>query len=182
MDRQLIAHCSPTLAGIKTANLFSYTFASREELTDSIRSANETLNEKGVAVEALRIGESRALILVYRESRLVQDWAREGVREFMSGYGYDTKRVGGCISRLKSRFAAGADFPHEIGLFLGYPLPDVMGFIENEGKNCKIVGCWKVYCDERRALELFAKYKKCAGVYSKLYSRGRPIERLTVSA
>lgn len=28
---------------------------------------------------------------------------------------------------------------------LGYPAEDVQGFIENETKECKCVGCWKVY-------------------------------------
>ena len=32
--------------------------------------------------------------------------------------------------KLKTR----EDFPHEIGLLLGYPLADVKAFIENEGK------------------------------------------------
>ena len=38
-------------------------------------------------------------------------------------------------------------FPHEIGIFLGYPLADVAGFIRNKGRNCKCIGTWKVYGD-----------------------------------
>ena len=34
---------------------------------------------------------------------------------------------------------------------LGYPAEDVQGFIENETKECKCVGCWKVYGDEEKA-------------------------------
>lgn len=35
------------------------------------------------------------------------------------------------------------NFPHEIGIFLGYPLDDVIGFIEH--KPYYLVGDWKVY-------------------------------------
>ena len=42
-------------------------------------------------------------------------------------------------------------FPHEIGVFLGYPLEDVKGFIENKGKNFLYSGYWKVYSDVERA-------------------------------
>ena len=44
---------------------------------------------------------------------------------------------------------------------LGYPAEDVQGFIENETKECKCVGCWKVYGDETYSRRLFAQYKSC---------------------
>lgn len=43
------------------------------------------------------------------------------------------------------------EFPHEVGLFLGYPPEDVEGFIENKARSCKITGYWKVYSDEEKA-------------------------------
>ena len=50
-------------------------------------------------------------------------------------------------------------FPHEIGLFLDYPLVDVIGFIRNTGKNCKCSGCWKAYGNAKEAEKTFCKYK-----------------------
>ena len=61
---------------------------------------------------------------------------------------------------MRSRLAQREDFPHEIGLFLGYPLGDVIGFIKNAGQNCKCVGCWKVYCNECEAIKAFAMIEK----------------------
>jgi len=83
---------------------------------------------------------------------------------------------------LKQRVESSSDFPHEIGLFLGYPLGDVKGFIENAGKNSKCTGCWKVYCDECEALKLFRKYKKCTYVYCEMFKKGVPVMRFTVAA
>ena len=66
----------------------------------------------------------------------------------MERYGYTDTSVDGAIEWLRMRLASGDGFPHEIGLFLGYPVEDVLGFIENAGQNCKCCGCWKVYCNE----------------------------------
>lgn len=46
------------------------------------------------------------------------------------------------LERLSGRISASEDFPHEIGLFLGYPVDDVTGFIQNKGRNyllCRIL-------------------------------------------
>lgn len=180
MVDNLIEHCSPTLAGIKTANLFGYRFASRGALHRDVRAANVMLNPKGVFVEIMRVGK-RAQILVYRLSRLAADLAREATREFLGAYGYRTNSVGDCISRLKERFLSGREFPHEIGLFLGFPLPDVVAYIKHKGRNSKCAGCWQVYHDECEAEKLFAKYRHCKNVYSRVFSRGRPIARMVVA-
>jgi len=87
-----------------------------------------------------------------------------------------------CIENLQERLRSSSDFPHEIGLFLGYPLEDVRGFIENAGQNCKCTGCWKVYCNECETVKLFMKYKKCKDIYTKLFeNRGRSVWELTVA-
>lgn len=72
------------------------------------------------------------------------------------------------------------EFPHEIGLFLGYPPEDVSGFIENRPGSCKLTGIWKVYGNAEEASRTFEKYKKCACVYNKCWANGSSLERLTV--
>ena len=83
--------------------------------------------------------------------------------------------------QLIERLRTSPDFPHEIGLFLGYPPEDVRGFIENKAQDCKCVGCWKVYGDETAAQRRFAQYQKCKDVYCAKWEQGRSIERLTVA-
>ncbi len=182
LERLLITHCAPTLAGIKTGNLFCCRFTSIGELTLQIQEANRKLNSKGIYLEVLRIQNLSTLILAYRPKYLVRDLGKSGVEVFLMQLGYgklDTEYV---ISKLKERFAAQSDFPHEIGLFLGYPLIDVIGFIENEGQNSKHAGCWKVYRNEREAIKLFDRYKKCKDVYSKMFDGGYSIMQLIVAA
>lgn len=59
MEKYLIEHCSPTLASLKTANLFNYIFTSEEELYGYIRGLNRKLSAKGVSVTILRKGSAQ---------------------------------------------------------------------------------------------------------------------------
>lgn len=182
LERMLIRHCSPTLGGLKTANLFNFSFLSKKELNDTLMEWNEELSSKGVSLHIIGIRKERALIYVCRTSMLTRDMQKDGVRDFLGGYGYRNFSASGCINKLTERIRHSPEFPHEIGLFLGYPLTDVKGFIKNEGKNYKCTGEWKVYCNECEAISQFEKFKKCREVYTKLFeNRVRSVFQLTVA-
>lgn len=180
LEKYLIEHCSPTLASLKTANLMNIPFESENELNLSVELLNSQLSKKGIELLILKKSESSALVYAYRKSKLASDLSQKGVAEFLREYGYESVDVEYCISRLQSRLALSGEFPHEIGLFLGYPLGDVVGFIDNAGQNCKCTGCWKVYCNECEAIKNFAKFNKCKSVYKRLWQDGRSLTKLTV--
>ncbi len=68
-----------------------------------------------------------------------------------------------------------------MGLFLSYPPEDVKGFIDHRACGFKCAGLWKVYGDERRARELFARFKKCTEIYCALWQTGLRLDRLAVA-
>lgn len=176
MENLLVRHCAPTLAGLKTANLFNC--RSKEMLAD-FESCKENLKRKGIDITILSEREDGALVYVYRPKRLEKDLNM--AEEVLKQFGYGGTDADGCIKQLGKRIKESKCFPHEIGLFLGYPIEDVKGFIENKGHNFKCTGYWKVYCNECEAQKIFAKYKKCVDVYTRLYKDGRSIEKLTVA-
>lgn len=81
---------------------------------------------------------------------------------------------------LVRRLNRGEDFPHEIGLFLGYPAEDVSGFIRHGARCAKCVGTWKVYGDEESARKKFALYQKCTRLYCEAYRKHNNLDRLLV--
>lgn len=176
-----IRYCSPTLAGIKTANLFSCRFEDEKEMRESVRSLNVILVKKGIRVVPLRFHEGCALIYAYRPSKLLQDLQQADACSLLKERGYVSEAPERCIVQLIRRLADGGEFPHEIGLFLGYPPEDVCGFIENKAGGYKCVGEWKVYGDVDQAREIFAKYRKCIEVYCTQFAQGKSIELLTVA-
>ncbi len=180
-EEMLIQHCSPTLAGMKTGNLFGCRYASADHMREAVRLWNRALSAKGIRVLPLRYRDGRALIYLYRPSRLKHDLTDAAACRILHGCGYTVETPERCIVQLIRRLADHSEFPHEIGLFLGYPPEDVCGFMENPSSSCPCVGCWKVYGDAETAQKTFAKFKKCTRVYCAQYAMGKSIERLTVA-
>lgn len=179
-DELLIRHCSPTLAGLKTASLFSTEFRCEKELRERIRNLNKRLSKKGLRVLPLKVSNNRALIYVYRPCKLKQDFENSHTGQLLCDRGYEQRHPERSIAILAGKIRGADSFPHEIGLFLGYPPSDVQGFIDNGAKDCKCRGYWKVYSDVDAAQNLFAKFKKCTDIYTRKLTDGFSIERLTV--
>lgn len=180
-EELLVKHCSPTLAGMKTGNMFGCLFTDEHEMRECVRCWNRTLTKKGLRVVPLRFQNGRALIYVYRPARLNADLQHNLAEQLLQKRGYCTENSQRCVSHLISRLGEYEEFPHEIGLFLGYPPEDVHGFIENRADGFKCVGCWKVYGDAQAAQKTFEKYKKCTDVYCEQFAKGSSIERLIVA-
>lgn len=179
-EELLVRHCSPTLAGMKTGNMFVCEFFSEAEMRHTLRRFNKMLGKKGLRLVPLRFKDNRALIYVYRPTHLSRDLQHHTACRLLRERGYGMETPSRCILQLMKRLCDDEEFPHEIGLFLGYPPEDVCGFIEKRDC-CKCVGTWKVYGDEEAAKKTFAKYKKCTAVYCEQHAKGQSIERLTVA-
>ena len=179
-EEMVIRHCAPTLAGIKTGSLFSCPYDSEAQLREDVRAMNRLLVPKGLRVLALRYHKGLALIYLYRPDRLGRDLEAPEAAQLLAERGYPCSNPDRCVIRLMAALRDSQEFPHEIGLFLGYPPDDVAGFIRWGAKHYKCVGEWKVYGDEQRARRLFAQYRACTRCYQDLWNRGRTVEQLAV--
>lgn len=182
LERMLIENCSPTLSSLKSANLFTIQDMKEEDLLAQINYWNEVLNEKGITILLMKQKPGWALLYVCRKQQIRECLEKEEITTFLAAYGYTEMNVDAALNRLKERLNRSEGFPHEIGIFLDYPVEDVKGFIKNAGRNYKCRGCWKVYCNECETVRLFAKYEKCREVYRQLWGSGFSIQRLTVAA
>lgn len=179
-EEQVIRHCAPTLASIKTGNLFSCAWATQQQVNAFVRSLNQRLAGKGLRVLPIRTHSGHFLIYVYRPQKLEQDLRCCAARSLLEACGYPCASASQCLRRLIGRMGQQEEFPHEIGLFLSYPPEDVYGFIHHKDA-AKCTGCWKVYGDVHAAQRTFARYKHCSEVYMRLWAQGRSIEQLTVA-
>ena len=126
--------------------------------------------------------KDRICIFAYRPKLLKSVLTRFCVAEILSQYGYKAYDVEHNIDELVERLAhyhadrgalsvpcnlegmskstSVAPFPHEIGLFLGYPVEDVVSFIASAGAQSVSVGQWKVYHNNDRAQKQFEVMKR----------------------
>ena len=180
-EELMIREASPTLAGIKTGSLFNCAFNDRDELLADIRNMNHSLLEKGLCMLPLRFDEGSVLIYLFRAGLLRKDLADAESVRILKEAGYRQLAYPYCLTELGRRLNAKNGFPHEIGLFLGYPPEDVRGFIENHAQNYKFIGYWKVYGDEEKARRTFEKYKKCTDSYCRSVKAGHRLAELAVA-
>ena len=176
----LIAQCSSTMAGLKTGTLFPYRGETQKELTRSLRAYNRRLVPKGLRLVLLRYEDGRALLYMYRPASLKKDWEADLAREMLEARAYPAGDPEKCVARLARRMRSNGEFPHEVGLFLGYPPEDVDGFIRHGAQGARCVGTWKVYGDVAAAQRKFSLYKKCSEVYRRSYQRDGSFDRLAV--
>ena len=156
----LAIHAAPTLLGIKCANLISIPATGKE--IDALRKRFLSGTQcRGLQMRVLCGCGERILVYIYHERLLREQLCAPDVAAFLREYGYsENLSLTEMLSVLGKRLNCGS-FPHEIGVFLGYPLEDVKGFIRNAGQNCLLCGVWKVYSEPEQAKQTFEQYGRC---------------------
>jgi hypothetical protein len=150
---------APVISGLRCAILLNLSRPG-EDMRSRWESARSEISAM-TPVEFAEISatERSVLVMVYRPELMLRAIEPDEIRKFLSRLGYESfDSASSCIARLKERFKS--EVPHEMGIFLGYPLEDVLGFIDNGGRNFKYLGYWKVYGDKRSAIEKFREYRK----------------------
>ena len=171
LERTLAYHGAPAMTGIKPADLIAWGDPAVCQ-SAFFQEYREQLAWRGIQLRVLWRGSPRCLLLVYRAQRLEGQLADPAVRCLLAREGYP---VDGTLEEMLSALEArlsGESFPHEVGLFLGYPPEDVEGFRFHQGQNCKLSGCWKVYSDVERARQCFRRYGLCRAALCRRLRRG----------
>lgn len=176
----VIRNCSPTMAGLKTGNLFACPKEQGGGMRESIRDMNRRMVPRGVRMLPVKEVGDRTLIYMYRPEKLAKDLENPLAAEILTARDYPTGDADLCVSEMIRRVRTEEEFPHEVGLFLGYPPEDVRGFITDGPHGAKCVGTWRVYGDEDAAKARFALYKKCTEHYLKAYKKHASFDRLIV--
>jgi hypothetical protein len=109
--------------------------------------------------------DTRLYLFLYNEELLYSSITMGLRQNFLENYGYCIRKeqMSSVLSLLGRRYRnywITGEFPHEIGLFLGYPLTDVEGFIRNQGRNYLLCGMWKVYSRVQVAETAFTSFHR----------------------
>lgn len=179
LQELLIRYCSPTLAGLKTGNMFSLK-TNGAEIGPEISRLNRILTRKGLRLIPLQRSRQSTLIYLYRPEKLEADLNLPEAADILSDKGYPSGNPEKCIVALIRHLVSDETFPHEIGLFLGYPPSDVKGFMNSPSDGVQCVGSWKAYGNPAEAERKFECYRKCTNVYCRVAGQGTPLERLAV--
>ena len=171
LEKIIARSCAPALAGIKPSNIVSCRKAVIPDVYDKLKKLNNELNPKDIYLEIICDCPKCVLVMVYRKQALKNQLTAKANKAFLMQYGYPKSgNTDEYIAILKKRLKNNS-FPHEIGVFLGYPLHDIYSFINHRDEGCLLVGEWKVYHNPEAAVKLFRRFKACRkAVAERVYS------------
>ncbi len=175
-DSYIVEHCSPTLKGLKTGNLFTVKDAGSAK--EEIRDINRRINGYGLRMVPMRHSRGKVLVYLYRPDRLKADLENPAAAWILKRLGYPVENSEKCVAVAARHLREDASFPHEIGLFLSYPPEDVQGFMDHPTEGVKAVGCWKVYGDQESAERTFRSYRQCTEICRQAIRCGSTLEQL----
>ncbi|MFR8348228.1 MAG: DUF3793 family protein [Clostridium sp.] len=175
LEIQIALQCAPLLTGRKISNLLTVDKRFRSAVLRLFRSS-------AVSCYVLYESDDRITFLLYVRKKLEAYLRTEKVKKLMEEFGCSGRVLSKILYRVSERYRAHmegkGDFPHEIGLLLGYPPEDVIGFIENRGQNPLYIGYWKVYSNLEECRKVFAGYDQAREKVIHMVSSGMTVKNI----
>lgn len=156
VELQLALQCAPLIAGLKPSNLFNIP-------CEGVCQVRELIRDTGISMYVLFSTGRKAAVLLYRRESLEKYMEQEPVVGMLHKLGYQDTSLEAVLPVFRMRYRRymqeRRDFPHEMGLLLGYPVEDVRGFIEHQGRDYLCTGYWKVYENREQKQQLFQRFE-----------------------
>ncbi|WP_310604536.1 DUF3793 family protein [Anaerosporobacter sp.] len=172
---QLALQCSPVLTGVKISNLFIVS-------NEHIRIIYEIFKNSPISISIIWRSKEKTTFLLYSKNRVEEYLHDKKVQKLMRSFGYPNPKLYSVLVELRSRYTSykeeGAEFPHELGILLGYPAEDVIGFIENKGKNSLYTGYWKVYGNVQETMNVFYLFNQARENVVRMLANGVSIQNI----
>ena len=178
LEVKIANQCAPVLAGIKPSNML---VLENKHIRDVVR----VLEGTGLSWRCLYAGEEKNIWLLYRKEAMEEIVGGKEQMLFLKEWGYKEDTLERMLIKFSQRFRQyrkdkNLPFPHEMGVFLGYPMADVKGFIKYEGKNYLYCGYWKVYENVEERKELFRTYEEIRKVFVEEARKGKNLWQITM--
>lgn len=175
---RVVTQCAPVLKGVKISNLITMK-------PGGWRKIRVYLKKSRIICIPLYADAEKEVLFLYRYEQLERHLKNREVREFLRSCGYESFEVASVLVRLRRRYQLYAgiskEFPHELGVLLGYPVGDVQGFIDNRGENSLTSRYWKVYQNPKEAEKIFDLYDRVKEQALKEIMCGRTLSHVAVS-
>lgn len=155
----LAYHAAPTIEGIKAASVITFTRDRRNLCLLWEKYKGSFLYYYKLDYKELKKDNRKTVILLYQRKLLLNVISNYENRQYLGGVGYSSQMtLEEILDLLTKRYEY--SFPHEIGIFLGFPLKDVKEFIRYPEKKPLLYGYWKVFSDVEQAKFKFDLYDR----------------------
>ncbi|AYD40866.1 DUF3793 family protein [Clostridium fermenticellae] len=162
---------SPTISGYKPSTIITISNKYKSMYDLWSKYGEKYLREINLSVYEIKSESDLKILMFYNSKLLSRTVFDTNNMKFLQRFGYsNSMSLNECLGLLKLRYLK-CICPHEIGIFLGIPVKDVVDFINYNGNGCICCGYWKVYHDRKVALETFEKYDSSKSATLKLLEK-----------
>lgn len=169
IELQMALQCAPLITGLKTSNLLNIAAEEFHQMQEIIKGSH-------ISWHLLLESPCKITVLLYHKESLERYLEQPGVRGLLEEAGYESFTLEEVLKEFSARYRLYMErkenFPHEMGLLLGYPVEDVDGFMKHKGENCLCNGYWKVYENRDRKRKLFERFENAKESLIQLLSCG----------
>jgi len=168
----LTIELAATICGSKPSTILSFMdIRDRDLLTMWKKCGSGIVQSTLVQFISLRSTANKETILFYRPDILAQCITKTRHRYFLKKLGYPIDQgVDACLAFLKERFQYSC--PHEIGVLLGIPLKDVLGFMDMTKLPQTCRKEWCIYGNPTKSLAIIQQFADDRSLVSCLLAQG----------
>lgn len=158
-ELNLLVRLAPTLLGEKPLHIFCFN-KNFPFLKQAIDDLTQLFNTHPTIKLRTVLSENQSVkAIIYHTQAAEQVLSDHRNRKFLTARGYGSDLDTEDFMTLLAENLIKNRIPDEYGLFFGYPLKDVMGFIGHPSlKHVKTLS-WKVYGNPRTSEAIFARYQ-----------------------
>ena len=175
LEIQMTLQCAPLFGRLKLSNLLITDH-------DNLPAVRRILEMTDISHFMLYTDGKRLELLLFRANELWDYLQQREVQKLFRENGYETASLASMLMQFRQHYVSYKQglisFPHEMGLLLGYPVEDVLGFICNQGRGSLFSGYWKVYGHLQKKKKLFRQFELAEQRLARLLSEGNSMTQV----
>ena len=153
----IVEQLGPTVLGIKPSELLNVSLYD-ERIWEEFKALFSQQEQLGL--REIRQVNVRQQVLFYHRITLDSILREKHNQAFLGTINYPKTYsldiyLNHIIEKIRSK-----EFPHEIGIFLGYPLKDVLGFMKRIPFTYVETKGWRIYGDSQSSYEIYDRYQQ----------------------
>lgn len=171
-DIQFALQCAPLILGLRISLFLTVTDCQLKRMED-------ILKDRKISIYKISKNHGKMAVLLFYEKKMKEYFAEDSVCSLLDGLGYSAGNLSDNMNIFAKKYREFMQnkkpFPHEMGIFLGYPPEDVKGYLENKGNNFLCAGYWKVYENAQEKCRLFSQFDWARNVLVSLILQGNSL-------
>ena len=170
----LVETLGPVIFGTKPSELLSFSKLNFESQSKIEKIEKHMGKCSRIKYKVFEFKKNSIKVLFYNPSTMDKNLRDFKNKKCLQNMGYPEPYALEVYIELLILKMQGGEIPHEIGIFLGYPLKDIIGFIGHPSLKLTKVNGWRVYGDPRLSDKIHKEFSEARKQIKELLQFNKP--------